>query len=728
MKTDLQLSHLEVIPGQEGRVSIEVRNTAEVIDGITAIVDGINPDWIRLERPLISLFPDAIDQLELVLDIPTSCPAGDYLVIVRIVSTIDADRQSVHDFWLTVTPVPALAVSLNPQIVNGGATASLTATVTNTGNTNSAVTVEALDPTREIDCESDPANLLLPQGDEAVVDVLLRGRRPWFGDPVVRTIDVTARVDDLEVASRATFRQRAKIPRGLLTALILAGIVLLWALIFLLVISELRRTEPPAKAIGTGFVDGPDNIPITRVAATVEGVVTARTTGNGVPRITVDAQRVDAEGNLISVGSAATDDDGRFAIKSLIPGTYKLRFTADGFTEIWYPAAGDASTAEEIRLAPRETRDDLDVEIAGRNTGILAGQIAVPPDAVGTVLTVEATQVVDRPDGTTGGASTIPPVTTTDGSFELTGLPTPATYTITVTGPGFETQQFEQTLDGGQQTVLNTVQLSAAAGSISGAVVDGDFQLLGGVTVTARSGDLAFTSVTPTADAVGRYEFVGLPTPRTYSLTFEFPGFDPTTISVALDAGGNLADRNVFMIGGNGTITGTAVSDGSPVGGADVTVLGEGVAASTTTLTTTGQGGGPGSFTVEGLPVPGNYTVSISGRGYQTETRGAFLIGAAPQNLGTVTLLADTAVVRGTVAAAGGGGLGEATITLSNGTDRQRVTTSATNPAGTYSFAGVPTGSYTLTFERDGFADKVVLIQAIAGSDLARDVTLEPAP
>ena len=31
------------------------------IDGVTAIVDGINPDWVQLERPLVSLFPDATE-------------------------------------------------------------------------------------------------------------------------------------------------------------------------------------------------------------------------------------------------------------------------------------------------------------------------------------------------------------------------------------------------------------------------------------------------------------------------------------------------------------------------------------------------------------------------------------------------------------------------------------------------------------------------------------------
>ena len=68
----------------------------------------------------------------------------------------------------------------------------------NTGNTNAAITVEALDPTREFDCTVDPTSLLLPQGDEAPVEIVMRGKRHWFGDPVVRTIEITARVDDVE--------------------------------------------------------------------------------------------------------------------------------------------------------------------------------------------------------------------------------------------------------------------------------------------------------------------------------------------------------------------------------------------------------------------------------------------------------------------------------------------------------------------------------------------------
>jgi len=727
MKTDLQLSHLTVAPGLTGRVTIDVTNNADVIDGITAIIDGINPDWIRLEQPLISLFPESSGQLELAFDIPTSCPAGDYLVIVRIVSTIEIERQTVHDFWLTVSPTPALGITLNPRIVTGGKSVTFTAVVANLGNTTSDVMVEALEPTREVDCIVEPNNLVLPQGQEAPVEIVLRGKRAWFGDPVSRTVVVTARVGDVEVEQRATFRQRPRIPRGLLTALTLASIVLLWAFIFLFVITELRRSEPPAKAVSTDRLNGAENIPLLRIAATVEGTVTASTTGAGVPRITVEALRVTAGGALRPVGSVATGDDGTYSLQSLIPGTYKIRFSAAGYETVWYPAGGDAATAEEVRLDPRDVLNDLDVELVGA-LGQLFGQIAVPPDAEGVPLTVTATQVVERRDGSTGGAAAIPPVVTTDGNIALSGLPTPATYLITVTGDGFQTQQFEQTLTGGQETVMNTVQIAAANGSISGTVRDGNMQPIGGVAITARSGDLELKSVTPTTGNVGQFQIIGLPTPQTYSITFEFPGYTSSTIALSLEAGQTPSGIDVQLFGGNGSVTGVAVGqDGSAIGGAIVTVLGEGLESTTTTLTTGGIGGGPGSFTVTNLPVPGNYSVSITGPGFQTETLNAFFFGGAEQSFGQVVLLPATSTLRGTVSANGGGGLGEVKVTLSDGTLRTRVTTSASNPAGTFSFAGTPPGAYTLMFEKSGVATKVVSVRIEAGVDATVSTSLAPS-
>ena len=55
MRTQLALSHVDATPGLTSRIEIEVTNTSTVIEGVTAIVDGINPEWVRLERPVVSL-------------------------------------------------------------------------------------------------------------------------------------------------------------------------------------------------------------------------------------------------------------------------------------------------------------------------------------------------------------------------------------------------------------------------------------------------------------------------------------------------------------------------------------------------------------------------------------------------------------------------------------------------------------------------------------------------
>ena len=719
MKTDLAISHLSMMPGNQSTVSIEIVNTAEVIDGVTAIVDGINPDWIRLERPVLSLFPEATDHLDLVLDIPTSCPAGDYLVVVRIVSTVDPERQSVHDFWLTVEAQPGLEIELRPSIVTGGTDATMTATIINTGNAPIDVSVEALDPTREVDCTADPTALTIPQGERALVDIELRGPRPWFGEPRSRTITVTARADDVITEQLGTFRQKARIPRGLLTALILALIVLLWALIFLFVISGLQRREPAGKAVGTGFVTGVYDISLLAVAATAEGTVTASTTGNGIPRITVEAFRITADGTEEARGSAATDDDGAYSLKSLIPGTYRLKFTADGYSEAWY---ADADGNEEVTFDPKVTRRRLDAVLTG-DLGQLLGRIEPPPGAPNAPLQVTATLL----DGPTGQPPFTTTIETTDGTIALTGLPTPGTYQVTVTGEGFQTQQFEQTLAGGQASVINTVNVTAADGSITGTVIDGNGAPLGGVFVTARSGDTELRTVTPTTGNVGQFSLVGLTTPQTYVLTFAQPGATSTTAALSLAGGEARTGVVARVIGGSGTVTGSAAAvDGTPLGGVSVQVLGEGFESTTSTLTTSGTAGAAGSFTVSGLPVPGNYTLSLSGPGLQTETIGANVAAAGQQSLGVVTLLPDTAVIRGTVSGPSGG-LGSVTVTLSDGTARTRVTTSATNPAGTWAFAGAPPGSYTVTFEQIGFQRRVVLAQVGAGEVRQLNVTLTPS-
>src|SRR5690606_29760250 len=102
------------------------------------------------------------------------------------------------------------------------------------------------------------------------------------------------------------------------------------------------------------------------------------------------------------------------------------------------------------------------------------------------------------------------------------------------------------------------------------------------------------------------------------------------------------------LIGGSGTVTGSAQTiDGTPLGGVPVSVTGDGFRAETTTLTTNGAAGSAGSFTVTGLPVPNDYTISFDSAAHQVETLGASFTTAGTNSVGAVTLLPITGTVTG---------------------------------------------------------------------------------
>jgi hypothetical protein len=180
------------------------------------------------------------------------------------------------------------------------------------------------------------------------------------------------------------------------------------------------------------------------------------------------------------------------------------------------------------------------------------------------------------------------------------------------------------------------------------------------------------------------------------------------------------------VVGGNGTIVGSTISpSGLAIGGLAIEVIGAGFRQETATLTSTGTGGAAGSFSMANIPVPGTYTITLSGDGFQTETLDAVFMAAGTQLLATVEMVPITAEVSGLVLD-GAAGVGQATVTLSSGV-RDFVTLSASSPAGRFAFNGVAQGSYTLTVEQNGFAPHVVLVRVAGGVDIVRDISIVAA-
>ncbi len=723
MRTELRTPQVQVTPGDTTFLEVHVANTTEVIDGVTVVVEGLDPAWVHLPVPVLSLFPEDSATFTVRVDLPRNCPAGEYLVILRVVSLVDPTRQTVHETWLTVAPAPAGSLRLRPSLVTGGRTAELEALIDNLGNCPLELALAAVDPTRVLACDVQAGSVAVPVGHTARVLVRAKGPRPWFGQTVARSITVTAAAPPVEFQEVATFNQKPRVARGVLTALILAGIVALWATIFLLVVDLLGRQPDPTKAVADNFnTGGTRDVQLTDVAGSVEGRIAAGTTGEGLARITIEAYRVLPDGTLKLSASAATDEDGSYALASLLPGTYKMRLSADGFDPVWYPGAATPEEAEALDVQPQAPLATGPVPMVGQPGALLATITVSDAAATPPTFTVTVTQRPEPGQGVTAAAPLPPPtVVQTAGELALGGLATPATYGIRVESPGFEAQDLEATLAGGETRVLNTITLVAARGSISGRVTDAAGNPLGDVTVAVRAGDFEVETKTPTVGNPGTFVVDRLETPRTYVLTFTRPGFSSPTVALDLAAGENRQAVTATLVGGTGTVTGTARDgNGAPLGGVTVTIARGTYTATTTTLTT----GDVGRYSFAGVPTPGTFSVTFSRAGLSSETRQVSFTDPGRADGIDAVLRPATARLSGTVRR-GGAPVQGITVSLDDGR-AARTTASASIPAGAYSFADVAPGSYTITFTVPGTPAlrQVLLVNVAEGADAVYDVDL----
>ncbi len=726
MRTTLASSRLLIHPGTTATLDIEVVNTSDVIDGVTATVLGLDPAWVRMTPPVVTLFPDTVGRLTLQFDVPTTCPAGDSMLLVQIVSTVDPTRVSEHDVWLTVDPVEAATMLLRPSVIVAGSDCEIDVEITNTGNIATEYAISGLEATRAVECTAEPASVLVQPGRTVTALLYAKGPRPWFGQTPPRILQVSATSPTIALKESARFTQKPRIPRGVLTALILAGIIALWAFIFLFVVQLIRSGGDPKKAVSETWNEGgAQSVNLADVAGSVSGTVTASTTGDGLARITVEAYRIvpnvpDPE----LTSSAATDDDGTYTLRALLPGNYKLRFSADGYDPSWFPGTADPAVADVMRIDPLAELPDTDMVLTGQ-AGLLGGKVPTPEGADASVpATVTVTMVPAR-----AGDPVPPPVTVQtgpDGAFAVPGLATPATYEVRVERPGFDAEVSEVELSGGQAEVLDNQQLSASNGSIQGTVVDASGSPLGDVAVTLRSGTIERVSSTPTVGNVGTFQIDNLSTPRTYVLTFTRPGFADATISLDLAGGESRTGLSVTLVGGSGTVSGTVVdAAGNPLGGVGITVVRGAVKATTTSLTAGDGTSGVGSYRISDLPAPGTYTVTFTLAGYTTETTTVTFGAAGDQPTVDMTMSLSTGTVSGRVTVSGAGRPG-LTLTLSDGAT-PRTTQSASSPSGGYEFAGVPPGTYMLQVTGAGVQETVVMVDVVAGQTTTRDVGVAPA-
>ncbi|WP_139983177.1 carboxypeptidase regulatory-like domain-containing protein [Nocardioides litoris] len=766
---------LQVEPGSTVDVDVDVVNTGELIDGVSAHVLGLPEATVVVEPQLLPLFPGATGRIRLSIAVPGTLRAGSHPITVEAVSHGTGAPTQHLDLDLSVSAHPAVRLHRTPRTIRSRRAGRFLLEVENPGNTALDVTLSASLEDGRSTVRFNPRSLRVQPGARTPVIAALKGPRMVTGAEVDRTatVDLTAsrthsipamteleaetlaaadgdteteRAPDLTAQTSLVLRQRPMVSRGLLTALILLGIVGLWASVFLLGLTQVFAGDPVTKtAVPTMFVtdyrqvaDGgspPGTLAKTGivppgVGGTVSGTVVASSNGAPVGRILVKAYRDGKDGPVL-VSSAATQADGTYTLAGLFPTDYRLEYAADGFTKVWYRFAKGRGAAERVSVAPGGTTDAATVTVAGK-----------PASISGTVD--EGSALADVPTTVTARALDVPSsvgvvatdVTDASGSYTLADLPAPATYELSFSAEGYETKTLTTTVNGGEQRSQPSVVPSSDSGVIGGTVRDTLGNAVGGVTISTTVNGQAVSVITPTVGSVGAFTLGDLPTPGTYVLTFGAEGYGSTTEIVDLEAGESDTSVAVEMSKGTGSLSGRLLApDGTGVGGATLTVGGaqtttgtDGtpVAVPTTTTLTAGE---VGSFSLNGLAAPGDYTLTFTAEGYAPTTVPVRLEASGQPPELTVQLDTKLGSVAGVVRRQNGSAVQGAVVTITNGSGSWSATTGGPGSlggAGGFEVADLPPGTYSVTARADGLAQRTAIVTVVPG--VTSDTVLELGP
>lgn len=716
MRVDVTPQLIDIEPGRRSALNVSIYNDDSVIVAYRVRVLGLDPAWVDIDQPRLSLFPDTAGDTAVQLDIPIDAPAGTRRIGIEVTSLTEPAVTEIVEVETTTPSEPSGRLELEPVSVYGTKIGTFGVAITNEGNTPLHLELEADDTEDHLAFRFEPPGIRLAPGERGFIQAQAKGKRPFLGSPAAHPFTVRAIDHPTVTPAMGSLIQRARISRGSLSLFGLLAAVTVFALVLTTSLGRIvDRTQASEEAL-LEVIRGETDDPVVTNPGGLSGTVTLLTSGAPVSGVTVDLFH--AEEPNQTTASTATDEAGTFQFGGLAEAAYKVRVRGAGFTEVWYPTALDFGEAEEIDVGEGETVAGLDVRLGGV-PGSITGQI-LGEDPGGATVTLEVP--ADLIDGEVDAIVKSAVVDAT-GQFMLEDVPAPSSYVLRVSKPGFAAAVRLVNIAAGENIDGVELALRSGDGSISGTVVDDDGPV-GGVTIVATAGETEATTASLTQTAVGTFTLRDLPTPATYTIQVSAEGYASETFSVRLDTAQQATGIEVRLRGGTGSISGSvAIVGEGPIGGVTVTVSDGAASYSTKTLSL----GDIGSYVIEGLPLPGNYTVTFSRPGLATQIRSIDLDAFGGGNRLNVdaNLSRATAVIHGTVTDEGSTPLGGVQVTATTG-ETTLLTTSAHDPGGRYELRDLPAGTYTITFERPGSQPRAVLIALSAGEERELDVSLTP--
>ncbi|HVS71535.1 MAG TPA: CARDB domain-containing protein [Phycisphaerae bacterium] len=297
-----------------------------------------------------------------------------------------------------------------------------------------------------------------------------------------------------------------------------------------------------------------------------------------------------------------------------------------------------------------------------------------------------------------------------NGSFFFDGL-TPGTYSLTVDGLLGELDNV--TVAAGAQTTGALVEVARGA-ALSGAVTgNGGSVANATVELTDSNDNLEYSAYT---DDNGNYQIAGI-APGAYTLTVIAGGFARSQTSDLVISTQDL-QQDVDLSAGD-TLTGAvSLQDGGPDSPITITAtaLDGDLAGQTFAATTLND-----QFSLSGL-ADGNYALVVSADGYLPMTVDQFTV-SGDTDAGTFSLLLP-AVITGTLSSTlPGFDPTQVLITASTNGQTVAVTTAAAD--GSFSFANLAPGDYTISSNSGQGIDVSAFLTLAAGQAVTQDLTID---
>ena len=250
ISVSLSPAKVKISPGESAQLTISIKNTSEIVEAYSIVIEGIDPSWHSLSASSLSLFPKDKEEVKLTIQPPKSSESlsGEYNITVKVVSGKDPSEFTAAQVGVDLGRYLIFDLGLSPTTAKGSK-GKYKLSITNKGNVPTNYTLAGEDRDEACRFEFKPETVLVEPGKTTEVDLLVSPKkRPFTGRSKVYSFKVTATPHASPAGEpksvEGQFECTPRMPKWVLPAVGVALVVLI-ALIALLATMKGGHNTPP---------------------------------------------------------------------------------------------------------------------------------------------------------------------------------------------------------------------------------------------------------------------------------------------------------------------------------------------------------------------------------------------------------------------------------------------------------------------------------------------------